>query len=205
MRRSETSYPSVQALLLAGLLSILLPGVASAGQGLLDERIDIELKDADVGQTLRSFGAVLEAEEVLIDPAVSGEVTITLHSVRVETVLTALCESVGCVWSFEDGVLTIRPAPEGETPEPEVVEGGDAFGGAIDLVLKGADLREVLQAFGGIAGWRVEIAPGLEGEVTIEVHETPAREALDHICAVNHCAWELVEQEGGIVLKVEPE
>ncbi len=205
MRRNEASYLCVQALLLAGLLSILLPGVASAGQGLLDERMDIELTDADLGETLRSFGAVLEADEVRIDPAVSGAVTIRLHYVRAETVLTAICEGSGLVWWFENGVLSVEPDPD-YVPPPEplgaMVEHLDE---PIDLKLQDADLRQVLELFGELVGLGAEIDPSLQGEVTIEVHETPAREALDHICAVNHCAWELVEQEGGIVLKVEPE
>lgn len=182
----------------------LVPAALSAQPTGLDGRINIELKEADLGETLQSFGAVLEAEEVVIDPAVSGTVTVTLSNVSVRTVLTAVCESVDSVWRLEDGVLTVELAPE-PAPAPEDGAGADPLEQPIDLDLRDADLRRVLEAFGQLAGLEVQVAPEVNGTVTVEVNETPVREALDRLCKVNHCIWEVVEGEGGPVLRVRPE
>lgn len=201
MRRRRMARRIV-VFLLVGLLAGFTALTAQVNG--LDSRLDIELKDADVGQTLQSFGTIVKADRVEIDPAISGTVTITVHGVRAETALTAVCESVGCVWSFEDGALRIEPA-ENPSSSPEAKDGADPLEEPIDLVLNDADLRQVLQAFGQIAGIAVEIAPEVKGTVTVEINQTPAREVLDRLCAVQHCTWEVVEGEEGPLLRVGPE
>jgi type II secretory pathway component GspD/PulD (secretin) len=70
------------------------------------------------------------------------------------------------------------------------------------MELVDADLRETLRAFGSIVQARVSIDASLQGTVTVDLHNTPAREALDAVCRMQGCAWELQETEEGPVLLV---
>ncbi len=171
----------------------------------IDQRIDIHLKEADVRETLASFGEILAGGSE-IDPEVAGEVSIELHDVRVATALTALCESVGCLWWIEDGQLKVERDPEA-TRAPRAIAGraegrsAERLEEPIDMELEDARLEETLRAFGSILQARVEIGETLEGKVTIELHDTPVRLALDTLCRVHGCTWELRETDDGPVLK----
>lgn len=187
------------------LLFLAAGGLAAAPSG-LDERIDMQLEKADVQQVLVSFGGIVSMEAD-VDPAIEGEVTIELHNVRAATALTAVCESVGCRWWIEDGRLKIEKDPDAP-PAPRVATGraegpsAERLDTPIDLELEDADLRQVLQAFGSIVQARVEIDESLEGEVTLDLHNTPVRQALDAVCRVHGCDWELRETDEGPVLEL---
>jgi type II secretory pathway component GspD/PulD (secretin) len=183
-----------------------VPGPAHPPETSLDQRIDIALQEADVSQVLASFGEIFGGE-VEVDPEVRGEVTMELHHVRAATVLTAVCESVGCQWWIEDGRLKIERNPEAPAPPPAAPGRAEGVSAArldapINMELVDADLRETLRAFGSIVQARVSIDASLQGTVTVDLHNTPAREALDAVCRMQSCAWELQETEGGPVLLV---
>jgi hypothetical protein len=177
-------------------MMLVLSGAAAAGSEGLDERIDIDLEKADVGETLQSFGKVLQADEILIDPRLAGTVSIRLESVRVRTVLTALCESVGCEWSLENGVFRA----EAVAGTPEAPAGLDE---KIDLDLADAPARQVLESFGRILRVGVKMDEGIGGTISVELHGIPTREALDRACELAGCRWELVEGPDGPVLRIE--
>jgi len=181
-------------------------GPARAAATGLDQRIDISLNEADVTEVLASFGHIFGGEAD-IDPVIRGEVTVELHHVRAATVLTAVCESVGCRWWIEDGRLKIEKDPDAP-PRPPAAPGraeGESsarLDSAIDMSLLNADLRETLRSFGTIVQARVTLDPSLEGRVTVELHNTPVRDALDAICRMQGCAWELEDTEEGPVLLI---
>ena len=190
------------------------PSTARAGKPAMEpdaglgQRIDIELREADVQEVLASFGAIFGGETE-VDPAIAGEVTIELHHVRAATALTAVCESAGCLWRITDGRLVIERDPEYQPPPPPLTQRAGSASAVrldepIDMELEGADLREVLRSFGGITGARVSIADSLQGKVTIELANTPARRALDAVCRVHGCRWELREETAGPVLVFTP-
>lgn len=202
----------VHAIAAFGVLVLAAPGAARgeipdpphAPVHGLDQRIDIALHEADATQVLASFGEILGGEAE-VDPEIRGEVTVELHNVRAATVLTAVCESVGCRWWIEDGRLNVERDPE--APAPPVAAPGRAEGESaerldqpIDIELRDADLRETLRAFGSIVEARVAIDAGLRGTITVELHHTPIRQALDAICGVQACTWELEETDEGPVL-----
>lgn len=171
----------------------------------IDQRIDIQLKEADVRETLASFGEIL-ARGSEIGPEVAGEVSIELHDVRVATALTAVCESAGCLWWIEDGRLKVERDPEATRALKAVAgraEGRSAerLEEPIDMELEDARLEETLRAFGSILQARVVIDETIEGTVTLELYDTPVRLALDTLCRVHGCTWELQETGEGPVLK----
>lgn len=210
-RRTNCTFPIVSML---ALLLFAAPGFAAGeiSQSLhvtdsgIDHRIDLELRGADVAKVLASFAQILHMEAE-IDPEIRGEVTIELHNVRPTTALTAVCESVGCLWRIEDGRLKIARDPEAPERSDAASEHAEhppseALDERIDMALEDADLRQVLRSFGSIVTSQVEIDPALEGKVTIQLENTPVREALDALCRIHDCVWELTETEEGAVLRI---
>lgn len=55
-------------------------------------------------------------------------------------------------------------------------------GEPIDIHLKRASLRETLQSLSVVGGFRLEMAPGVEGNVTIDSEKEPWSEVLDRVC-----------------------
>ncbi len=175
-------------------------GAAGAGAGGLEQRINVDLEDVDVRQMLQSFGEILDAEEVVIDPALDGELDIRLENVRVETVLNAACDSMGCVWSLEEGVLRFEEAVPVEEEAPPL-----GLDEAIDMALEDASVRQVLESFGSSLGVEARIDEQVGGTVTVQLENVPIRQALDQVCKMAGCRWTLDEREAGKVLRFEPE
>lgn len=187
-------------------LLIVMAGVAGAARAsVLDERIDIELKAADGHELLQSFGQILKAKTVRIDPAITGNVTIELHYTRVRTVMDAVCDNLGCRWRFDDGVLTFERDPDYTLPAVSAQPAADPLGQPIDLALEDASIRDVLEAFGRIADMKVEIAPEVQGTMSVEIHGQPARAALEQICREHDflCEINISDTEGNL-LRVLP-
>ncbi|HLE82926.1 MAG TPA: hypothetical protein VJG13_01185, partial [Thermoanaerobaculia bacterium] len=61
----------------------------------------------------------------------------------------------------------------------------------IDIVLREADVREVLASFGHILSGETEIDPEIQGEVTIELHQVRAATALTAVCESAGCLWRI--------------
>lgn len=59
----------------------------------------------------------------------------------------------------------------------------------ISLQLKDADLKDVVRVFGQLTGLDPKIDAGVEGRVTVDLHEVPWEQALQQILAENHCDY----------------
>lgn len=204
MSRKRNTVVAPTALLVLSL-ACALPALA---QPELDERISLELEDAPAGMVLGSFGSILK-REAQVDPGIEGTISIELHNVRVETALQAVCESVGCLWRLDARRLRFVPDPDHVPPKTRPAtdeEAEPAPGGLDDLIdisLLDADVRETLTSFGRISGFPVVIDEEIEGVISLELTNTPARKALDAVCEVHDCVWEIVESDQGSVLHVE--
>ncbi len=156
----------------------------------LDERISIELVEADPGDALRSFSQ-LTGMQFVVDPALHTPFTATLRNVRVRTGLDVLCESVGCTWREVPGSptsvrVTGLPDATSSEPPPPVAE---ALSQKISLQLKAAAAKDVFASFQVILGGELELAPEVAGEITVHLEAVPVRAALDAVCAQLGCSW----------------
>jgi type IV pilus assembly protein PilQ len=74
-------------------------------------------------------------------------------------------------------------------------------GDLISLSLKDADLREVLRSFAKLGRFNLVLDPGVQGEVTVELHDVPWDQALSVILEAHGLA---AEDAGGCLLFPKP-
>jgi type II secretory pathway component GspD/PulD (secretin) len=188
-----------------GLVGFLLGTVALAAppQGPLDSKGELAVKEADPAELFEILGRLMNAE-VILEPGLTGKVSIELHNVRLRTILDALCESVGCQWTFDSlarppklrvtpGLAEPRPDPLGKHALPK---------DPIDLRVKDADVQEVLQTFGQVLGGRAVVDPAIQGKVSLDLPDTPLDQALNAVCAAAGCDWSY--DAAARVLRVTP-
>jgi type II secretory pathway component GspD/PulD (secretin) len=98
---------TTHVLALAALVGTLAAGSASA-QDVLNKRLTLDLKAVPPAAFFDTVAATLGVR-VSVDPAVTAPVDIVVKNVTAKTVLTAVCESVGCRWSLNAGTLVVKP------------------------------------------------------------------------------------------------
>jgi hypothetical protein len=74
----------------------------------IKEPIDFKVTRADGRDVLRTFGEILSAD-VVVEPGVAGQVSLTLENVPVDQTLDTVCKSLGCEWSLTEGANGRKP------------------------------------------------------------------------------------------------
>jgi type II secretory pathway component GspD/PulD (secretin) len=164
--------------------------------------INLHLEDADPRKVLESFGRILDRETV-IEGELQGGVSFLFESVSPLTALTATCESLGCLWDVTDDTLHIWVVPDAAKTGTESAM-VDVLLAPINMKLKGAPAEAVLATFEKIFPCPVEIHPGIEGEITIDVERTPTQDVLTQLCAQVDCQWSISERNGEPILVFNP-
>lgn len=182
------------------LAALLSAGILCADPDALDRRASLDLKDATAEEAFRSLAHVTGVQIDL--QGLAGErVSVELENVRVRTILTALCESLGCRWELVDGKkLRIVPVP-GERPEPRVKPSLAALDAAIDLKVTNASVRDLLETVGQITSTRPIVDSAIGGKISLELENTPVRQALDLVCQSAGCEWSLDAEKGILVVR----
>jgi type II secretory pathway component GspD/PulD (secretin) len=97
----------------------------AAAKTLPTEPIDLKVTDAELRDLLTTFGQMVSAE-VVLDPELTGKVTLSLENTPWNEALDTVCKRAGCEWSLSEGdkkILKVtakggaRP-PEGRRPLP---------------------------------------------------------------------------------------
>jgi type II secretory pathway component GspD/PulD (secretin) len=183
-------------------LFVVAPAVGAAdaaSPAVLENRIDLDLKDALAKEVLSMFAQVLGAE-IELDPAIEGKVTITLHNVTARTALTAVCEGLGCKWRFlpaEPARLIVEPQAQPRGPDP-----GTAA--SLTLQLDRVTARDAFEAVARVRGLHIVLEPGVEGKVSVSLTDRKMSEVLDELCRQIDCRWEVTVGSDGTTLRVEP-
>lgn len=184
---------------LAALAALWVAGAAQASPDALDKRVSLDIRDATAEEAFRSLARVAG---VPIDlEGVSGkDVTLELENTRVRTILTALCDNLGCRWELVDGnppTLRVTPDPAAE----KAAKPGAALDAAIDLRVTDADVRDLFEAIGEIMGAKAEIDPAIQGKVSLTLDNTPLRGALAAACAAARCEWRFDAEKNLLAVK----
>ena len=185
---------------LAVLTAFMMSGTALASPDELDKRVSLDLRNATAEEAFRSLARVAGVQ--ISAEGVSGNVTLELEKVRVRTILTAICDSIGCRWDLQAGKLRITPLAEGERPAPQGRPSGPVLDAPIDLKVTDASVRDLLETVGEIMSAEALIDPGIAGKVSLELDNAPLRDVLDIICRTSKCTWSYDEDRG--ILSVKP-
>jgi len=183
------------ALLLLALA--LVPLAARAARIRLDDRIDLNVSDADAGKLFQTVGQLTGAR-VEIDPRFHSarKISIRIDNVTLRTALTAICESLGCRWRTSDGAIFVEPVRTGE-PAVNVLDQ------KIDLKITGADLHGVMDTIAMILRADLAFDEALpKGKLTLELEQETVAATLDAACAQAGCKWKLVSRDPKPVLQI---
>jgi type II secretory pathway component GspD/PulD (secretin) len=179
----------------AGLLLLvlaLIPLTAYAAEIHLDNRIDLNVTDADAGKLFQTVGQLTGAR-IELDPRFKAArpISIRIDNVTVGTALTAICESLGCRWHIgRDGALVIGPM---RAREPKA-RGLDA---KIDLRVTGANLREIMETMATILGADLAFDEALaRAKLSLDLGNQTIAATLDAACAQAGCKWALATGSG---------
>jgi type II secretory pathway component HofQ len=175
------------------LIACLLAGFVAAhetSEG-LDERISLDLKGADAADVLPSFGDIVGAT-VVVEPEVSGKITIYLEKVRARTAMDAICDGLDCAWRLEAGDppelrFSAVDNPQAERDRPAGLET------RISMSLEGAPASDVLSGFAQILSAELRLGPELDEKLSIELQDVTVSEGLDMTCQQLGCWWSLTE------------
>jgi type II secretory pathway component GspD/PulD (secretin) len=192
----------MKRLVLAAIAALLWAGTANASPGeALDKRVSLDLRGATAEEAFKSLARV--AGVPIAAEGVSGEVTLELENVRVRTILAAICDSIGCRWDLNpDGKVRITPLSEAERPKPRVKPSAAALDAPIDLKVTDASVRDILETAAQIMSAKAFVDSAVGGKVSLELDNTPLREALDAVCNAARCTWSFDADRG--VLSVKP-
>jgi type II secretory pathway component GspD/PulD (secretin) len=186
--------------ILTALAAFMIAAMAGAAPDALDKQVSLKLRDATAEEAFRSLARVAGVQ--ISAEGLSGDVTLELENVRVRTILTALCDNLGCKWDLQAGKLRITPLAEGERPEPQGKPSAAALDSPIDLKVTDASIRDILETVGEILSAKTLIDSGVEGKVSLELDNAPLRDVLDILCKTSKCTWSFDEDRG--ILSVKP-
>lgn len=183
-----------------GLLLLVLtfiPPAAHAAAVRLDDRIDLNVTDADVGKLFQTVGQLTGAR-VDLDPRfqTARRISIRIDNVTLRTALTAICESLGCRWRTKDGAIFVEQV---RTHDPTV----NVLDQKIDLRITGADLHGVMEITAEILGADLAFDEALpKGKLTLDMEQQTVAATLDAACAQAGCKWKLVNRDPKPMLQI---
>ena len=165
----------------------------------LDKRISLELAGAPAVEVFSSFAALVSAEPDL-DPELEGKVNIQLTDVSARTTMNAVCEMLSCKWWITEGPPRRLRVKNLRAASSEATRPAGNLDTAVSLSLTDAPVEEVFKSFASIGHWELILE---KPTVSVELDDTPIRQALDQVCAQVDCTWSL-DQAGDLgVLRID--
>ena len=140
----------------------------------------------------RTFERILGAH-VEFDPELGDRLlTLELQDIRAQTVLTVVCETIGCSWDFVEGALRVRATPS--AADEQRGPHSPRLDTPVSLDLDGSEIAVVLRLCAESLGVPLHLrgdAASASTLVSVHLAARPATEALDAVCK-GICAWSLV-------------
>ena len=165
--------------------------VGDALDGLGDDRIDLELKEAPVADVLSLLGTIAQVD-VVADACVEGSLTLALRAVTVRTVLETVGDALSLTYRrAEDGALTVG-CREDERTRPER---------RLDLELVDAPLGDVLGMLAQVGGTPLTAHGCDDVRVDVAAHNAPVDAVLHQIAAQAEARVESGEHETRVVCR----
>jgi len=181
------------------VIAFHIPAAADEEPYDLDKRISIELAGASAVDVFNSFAALVSAEPDL-DPDLEGEVTVQLTDVSARTTMNAVCEMLNCKWWITEGPPRLLRVKNLGATDPEATEPAGDLDTEVSLSLEDAPVEEVFKSFAQVGNWKLNLQ---KPTVSVELADTPIRQALDEVCAQVDCTWSLDMTGDRGVLRIE--
>ncbi|MDO8836154.1 MAG: hypothetical protein Q7V01_11185 [Vicinamibacterales bacterium] len=189
-------------------LAMLAVATNSAAQkDLARERVTVQFSAVAVADVFPAMARSL-GYDISADPNLRALVTFQAENVTAHTVLTAICESVGCRWRLEGNRMIVEALKEEITilrTRAEQIRFSGTVGMSLpsvrglddelpfDITWSPMDLHAAFFTLARIYEADVDLAPALKGRrVALSLKSATLRHALDAVCVVAGCRWELV-------------
>jgi tetratricopeptide (TPR) repeat protein len=163
--------------------------VSGPGRGGL---VTIDFRDGDLQDAFRLF-ADMSGMNVVVQPGTQGRLTYRCVDRPWDEALEQILAPNGFVARIQGNVVWIgRPEDLGERRP--------FAGKAISVKFQDESLAAALQEIASNGAATVDLAPGVVGRVTLELHEVPWDQAFDLLAHANGLTW----TRSGDVLRVVP-
>lgn len=179
------------------VIPLLCGGIVQA-QSPLQQRISVTYQGASADSVFQALAEVLSFR-LQLDGKVSGTVTLDVRNVSVETVLRAVCESIGCRWRIDKGTLIVdrdaSAVAQGQTDPFSQVSVRDVFEEIpVDIRWNDAPVEGAIRALARMLSAEPAIDRVLvDTRISLSLNRGSARAALNAICEQAGCRWRLTD------------
>ncbi|HYH03733.1 MAG TPA: secretin N-terminal domain-containing protein [Bacillota bacterium] len=158
--------------------------------------ISLDFKSSDIKDVLRAL-ADQEGVNLVIDNEVSGIITVQLNKVTFLQALNIITTNNNLTYTKTDNLYRISPV-DNSLLKIEFNEG------ILSLEAREVKLSKLLQELAQQTGANLVPGPDLQEKVTIRIHQTPLRDALDSLLIQANCMEEKVGKVSFIRKKSTP-
>ncbi|MBK8803084.1 MAG: hypothetical protein IPN71_13715 [Fibrobacteres bacterium] len=156
---------------------------------------NLNLRNTELRDVLSALGTQYGVN-LVVDPSVTGPVTLNLRKIRLRDALKLLASENNLELEPLPGVLKVRRARPAPTPPPaEPLCKVSWSGGKMSLDLQGASIEKVARALADATQANVLVDKGLTGNVTLFLQKVTLAEGLS---AIAENAGLHVRSQGGI-------
>jgi len=139
--------------------------------------LTFDFRSTDVGDALRAIAATHKLS-IVVDPLVTGRVTVRLLNIPFEPALRSLLDQVGATYRFEDGIYKVSKRPSAASSALISVKEG-----RLTLDVINIEIRQVLSGIATQAGINIVPASGVQGLVTQRLSDVPVELGLETLCS----------------------
>lgn len=190
------------------LLTVIVCGGPLLAQQPLQQRISVTYQGATAVSVFEAIAGVLRVR-LQLDGKVNGAVTLDVRNVSVETILRAVCESIGCRWRLESGALVVERdenAPASKDTDPLAhISVKDVFEEVpVDIRWNDAPLDAAVRVFARMLGAEPVIDGTLtDKHVSLALTKRSVNSALNAVCEQAGCRWRLTESPSRVLRVIE--
>lgn len=181
------------------LLAIAVPCTGRLqAQSPLQQRISVTYQGATPASVFQAIADVL-GHRLQLDGKVSGSVTLDVRNVSAETALRAVCESIGCRWRVENGVLVVDRDPnavtQGQSDPLAQINVRNVYEDLpVDIRWNAAPAEAAITSLARMLGAEPLVDRALiDKRVSLSLNRQTARAALNAICEQAGCRWRLAD------------
>src|SRR5258706_67414 len=118
--------------------------------------LTFDFRSTEVADAIRAIAATHKLS-IVVEPQVSGRVTVRLLNIPFEPALRSLLDQVGATYRFEDGIFKVTKKPSAASSALISVKEG-----RLTLDVVNAEIRQVLSGIATQAGVNIVPASGVQ-------------------------------------------